>query len=357
MVKKIIVHKLMSDSEIADREGEHFSEKFYKGVGRHIVKSDVDVYTNEGNLLLKFRKNVIPKRYTDMALDSFLEASKKKHENRGAAAGVLDRDKMPNYIGKLLNPGKFRTGFESSVSGKTSKQATSNLSQSNIVGFFDVPDRNLKGKGAPCRLTVFNRDHPDLWENGLSFIEKCDEQFKKLIPDRHRIQHRRAQSTPNFAISNTAFSTITINYSWRTALHRDKGDMEEGFGNLIVIEDPHNKNTYDGGYIGFPQYGVCVDVRTSDFLAMDVHEWHSNTEYRPRNKKVFGSPKEKDVVNGWYFNRMSVVMYLREKMIKCKDKSLWKNKAGGGYSIENDVLNSLPKEYIDYMRFQYNMFN
>ena len=26
----------------------------------------------------------------------------------------------------------------------------------------------------------------------------------------------------------------------------------------------------------------------------------------------------KDIINGWYFNRMSMVFYLREGMIKCK---------------------------------------
>ena len=53
---------------------------------------------------------------------------------------------MANYIGEFVNPGKFRTRFKSSVSGILSKQATSNLSPSNIIGFFDKPDRNLKGK-------------------------------------------------------------------------------------------------------------------------------------------------------------------------------------------------------------------
>jgi hypothetical protein len=75
------------------------------------------------------------------------------------------------------------------------------------------------------------------------------------------------------------------------------------------------------------------------------------------NKEVKGDIKDKDIINGWYFNRMSIVMYLREKMIKCKDKTLWKNKAGGGYSIENDVINYLPDDYINYMRYKYNMFN
>lgn len=362
MVKKIFVEKLMTDDEIASKEGEYFPEKFYKGVNKHIIKEDTDVYRKDGKLLLKFRKKIIQKKYTDLALESFLEASKKTHENRGAAAGVLDRNKMANYIGTFVNPGKFRTGFKSSVSGKMSKQATSNLSKSNIVGFYDIPDRNLKGKGAPCRLTVFNRDNPDLWNNAIPFIKQCDKIFKSLVPDRHQIQYERAQLTPNFAIDNTAFSTITINYSWRTGLHRDKGDLHEGFGNLIVVEDPYNKNKYDGCFIGFPQYGVCVDVRTGDFLAMDVHEWHSNTEFKPKTRQIGGGRNsefnEKDIKNGWHFNRMSIVMYLREKMIKCQDKSLWKNKAGGfKYNIDDEIVRCLPPEYINYMRYHYNMFN
>ena len=121
---------------------------------------------------------------------------------------------------------------------------------------------------------------------------------------------------------------------------------------------------------------------------MDVHEWHSNTEFISRNKKVFnggGEFKEKDIINGWHYNRMSMVMYLREKMIKCKDKSLWKNKKGGGeinlpniedvsetdvsetdsdysspdedeVSIETLVINSLPGEYIRYMQKHYGLF-
>ena len=35
---------------------------------------------------------------------------------------------------------------------------------------------------------------------------------------------------------------------------------------------------YQGGYTIFPQFGIAVDVRNNDFLAMDVHQWHSNTE-------------------------------------------------------------------------------
>ena len=315
MVKKIIVKKIMTDAEIKDKEGEYFDESHY----HTIVNEDVDVYSDSGLLLLKLRKNCLSQSSCIEAVNSLRNAAKKKHENRGASAGPLDRKKMANYIGEFVNPGKFRTRFKSSVSGILSKQATSNLSPSNIIGFFDKPDRNLKGKGAPCRLTAFNRDFPELWNKTIPFLKECDNMFKNLVPDRYEVQKKRCQETPNFAIADTAFSTVTINYSWRTALHKDAGDLVDGFGNIIVLEDHENPNEYEGCYTGFPQYGVAANIRQGDFMAMNVHEWHCNTEFKPLINKIGGKWKEKDQVNNWHFNRLSVVCYLREKMIRCKN--------------------------------------
>ena len=318
MVKTIYVDKIMSDSEIAKKEGEYFGQNHY----HTILDEDADVYRKEdGKLLLKLRKNCLNSESCYNAVDSLKDAAKKKHENRGASAGVLDRKKMANYIGEFVNPGKFRTRFKSSVSGVFSKQATSNLSPSNIIGYYDKPDRNLKGKGAPCRLTAFNRDYPELWEKTLPFLKECDNMFKQLTPEPYELQYSRANETPDFAIENTAFSTVTINYSWRTALHKDAGDFQEGFGNLIVLEDHNNPNGYKGCYTGFPQYGVAMNVRQGDFAAMDVHEWHCNTEFYPLDENVGGKWKDNDINNKWHFNRLSVVCYLRENMIRCKNMS------------------------------------
>ena len=51
-------------------------------------------------------------------------------------------------------------------------------------------------------------------------------------------------------------------------------------------------------------YEGCVDCRNGDFLAMDVHEWHCNTKIIPLSKD---------------YTRLSLVAYLRERMIKCKN--------------------------------------
>ena len=293
MVKKITVSKIMSDSEIASKEGEHFDEKHYKT----IVDEDADVYTTDGKLLLKLRKKVFPKSLTDKALESYRKVAKAKKDNRGASAGKLDRNKLPTYVGELVNKKKCRTGFISSVSGKKSSQLVGNLAPSNIIGYYDKIDRNYaKKNAAPCRLTAFNRDYPELWDNSIDFLKAADSQFKKLVPKAHEKQLKQCQAVPDFAIADTAFSTVTVNYSWRTALHKDAGDYMDGFGNLMVIEDHENPNKYRGAYTGFPQYGVAANVRTGDFLAMDVHEWHANTEFKPVNK-VRGTYKQKDIDN------------------------------------------------------------
>ena len=48
--------------------------------------------------------------------------------------------------------------------------------------------------------------------------------FKNLVPEDMRFK-KEMPETPNFAAADTAFSTVTINYSWRTALHKDAGDL------------------------------------------------------------------------------------------------------------------------------------
>jgi hypothetical protein len=321
-IPQIIVKKIMTDAEMSAKEGEYFNQSHY--TPKNIIRTDCDVYKDfihEDNLLLKFRKGVISNELCRAAEDSYKKAAKKKHDNRGSSSGPLDRNKMPQYVGEFRNPTKFRTHYYRNNSGIESKHYISNLSASNIVGFFDRPDRNTKNKGLPCRLTAFNRDFPEKWQQSIPFIRRTDELFRELVPTRWIAQKKRADEVPQFTIPETAFTTLTINYSWRTAAHKDAGDYHPGFGNLIVVEDTENPHTYTGCYTGFPQYGVCVDVRDGDFLAMDVHEWHCNTEFYPTNPELIDeyTTNPDDYVNQWHFNRLSVVCYLREGMLRCKN--------------------------------------
>ena len=358
-VKVISVKPILTEVQIKAKEGHKFPESHYK----QIIKTDADVYgineNGEKQLLFKFRKNVIPNDVCVKAYMALEKHAKHKNHNRGAAAGVINTNntnntnnknntnninmsKLPNHVGKITKKDKFRI-FYKTKSGKISKDNISNMAQSNIAGYYDRPDRNLyntntknkkinininltkkmsnsKGvtkdkKGAPlCRTTKFTANEVEKWKMTVPLIKCADKLFAELVPDKHTIQLKRARLTPQFQIDNTAYSTITINYDWRTSAHRDSGDLEEGFGNLLVLEKAkcidrednkdsmkkYNKTTgYYGSYLGFPRWGIAVDVRQGDYLAMDVHQFHANTEIK-------GS------------GRLSVVCYLRKKMINCK---------------------------------------
>ncbi len=328
------VKSIMSDDELEKKEGTFFDEAHYN----KIITANYDVYgiLEDGSrkLLLKFRKNVIPNNICNTAFTALEQHSKHKNYNRGASAGTLNIKKIPAYVGKITKRDKFRIYYKTK-NGSTTNDNVGNMAMSNIAGYYDKPDRNeyvnkTKKKHnkkhnnnknnnkqhtsrvdrfgiAMCRTTQFTKDETEKWNNTTPLIKCVDLQFKKLIPDRHKIQLQRAQLTPKLQILDTAYSTITLNYDWRTACHKDKGDLEEGFGNLIVLEkqnlDNHPENHifhgFKGCYIGFPKWGICVDVRQGDFLAMDVHEWHCNTALKGTG-------------------RLSIVCYLRKNMIKCK---------------------------------------
>tara|TARA_B100000315_G_C14515267_1_gene558854 strand:- start:64 stop:1146 length:1083 start_codon:yes stop_codon:yes gene_type:complete len=332
-VKTLVVQKKMKDKTIKDKQGIFFSESHYDA----IIKSDCDVYREDEDgqqhLLLKFRKKVIPTKMCQVAFRALEKEAKKKHPNRGAAAGLVDIKNLPHYVGEIVKVDKYRVFYKHKKDGKLAKDNISNMVSSSIIGYFDRVDRNSLNSSnsnnkknnndkIPCRTTKFTMEEVEKWNIIQPLIKKIDSLFKKLVPKRHSNQLNRAKETPNFQIGNTAFSTITLNYNFRTATHQDKGDYPEGFGNLVVLENPNNK--YKGGYTGFPQFKVAVDVRQGDFFAFDIHQWHCNTSITGKTKLV--KKRGKDKKGNWttrmvkepLYGRLSVVCYLRKNMIKCK---------------------------------------
>lgn len=275
-VKKIIVKKILTDEETLKLE----STKLPKGYFKKIIKNEnVDVYTEEGDLLLRFRKNVLPMKYIDDAYNAMINHARVKTHTRGIAGGEMGKIKLVRNNIPIM---------------------------SNIMGYFDTLDLGYKkifklaGMKKPiCRETSFTGKFPEKWEKVIPLIKEIDKQYKILFPEQHKKQ-KKASKTTKYVIENTAFSTITINLNLQTACHFDKGDWKEGFGNLVVIE----RGKYKGGYTGFPQYGIAVDVRTGDFLGMDVHHLHGNEPIEYITEKC---------------ERLSLVSYLREGIVnKCQ---------------------------------------
>jgi len=274
--KKIPVYtvkKLLTDEETHEKQAKFLTDEDLP----FIIKDDADVYTEDGQLLLKFRKNVLSKEKIDDAYEAMKDFIKNVTTDRGVASGS-------------------EKGLETGQKNKV---------MSNIMGYFDkwsISQRatfkrtGIKSPG-PCRLCSFNAKNPQLWKKIVPLIQEINEQYKELCPEEYESQRKASKSTP-FHIKGTAFSTLTTNLNFRTAAHRDKGDWPSGFGNLVVIE---RGTPYKGSFTGFPQYGVAVDCRTGDFLAMDVHQLHGNTPL------IKGDDTSQ---------RISLVSYLREKIVE-----------------------------------------
>jgi hypothetical protein len=276
-IKVYTVEKEFNDEKMEQK----MSNKITRIQIKKIIDHDADVYTAEGELLIRFRKNTLPKTHIDAFYDAVIKFAHNTTGNRGTASG-----------------------------SKTMNIATNPRVMSNIFGYFDrwTPYQKYmfkkKGKwpSIDIRECRFNMDSPDLYEKTIPLIDDIDELYKKLTPDHYAKQIKKANDT-HFRVGKTAFTTITTNVNYQTTIHTDKGDDEEGFGNLAVIE----RGKYEGGETCFPQYGIGVDVRTGDMLFMDVHEPHANLPI---------ILKEKDA------KRLSIVCYLRKNVwLRTKGKS------------------------------------
>jgi hypothetical protein len=286
-VAKIVVERKWTPSQEAAKMNTYVQRSQIDKILDH----DADVYVRiprgeteeEGaveKLLLRFRKGVLTTDKLQEFYDNVIDFAHHTSENRGNASG---------------NNEKRGVEYNKSV-------------KSNILGFFDrwspSQKRKFRESGRKAELDVrpcrFNVEYPEKYQHLLPLLKEIDHWYARLVPECYRKQARKARAIPEFRIEGTAFTTVTTNINYRTTLHTDKGDDEEGFGNLVVLE----RGEYSGGETCFPQYGIGVDVREGDVLFMDVHESHGNLPM----KTVRASEGEKEAV------RLSVVCYLRKKI-------------------------------------------
>ena len=280
-LKKLTAEYHLTEKETKDLEGKFIDSSHYD----QVIDYDCDVFTADNRPLLFFRKNYIPEKILYDAYKS-MEKAATPSSNRGAASGGERKKRM-------LKDGTVSKVTETFIPGTYEKLEVN----SGIAGYFD-----RSAHYDFCRTTAFNKNNLDKFEQAIPLIEFVDKAFEELIPERYNKQKGMAKAThPNFRIKDTAFTTITINKDYRTAVHTDAGDYAQGFGNLIA----YCKDIEPALFV-LPRYRIAVDLRTNDLLLADVHQHHGNTEIIKKTKGAV---------------RLSFVMYYRENMWKCGSPS------------------------------------
>ena len=277
------VERQLTDKYVHDNIYKHkVKDEHYSFVLDH----SADVYdAATGDMLARFRKGAMPMDILLAGYDNFKHAIAKS-SNRGAAAGGF----KPRGTNK---------------DGSASKVMEARLVDSGNVGYM-----NPGGLNRFCRLTAFGREHYDKLGMGMPFVEFIDDKYKELCPDHHKRQLKTANETnANYVLGDTAFSTITVNKNFRTAVHQDDGDHPEGFGNLFVYrEGPWSK-----GFFTLPEFGIGVDMQNQDMLFVDVHRWHGNAAAEYKGEEVDFDSFNDDSEN----LRVSFVLYYRTGLRKC----------------------------------------
>lgn len=293
MIKKYELKPRLSDEQALKLAGAMLGEKDYNV----FIDHDADVFCAEtGKTIAKFRKNIIPGNIAKNAYDN-LKTAAKATNNRGVGGGEKKDGKF----------GEAKVKQDGTISN--TRRALTSVN-SGIIGYFD---RNARFPY--CRQTAFNEKEFSKFKKAYPIIKFVDKMYEKLMPEHYKLQRDVAdQTSTDFVIPDTAFTTVTVNKNWQTAVHTDKGDFEKGFGNLVALR----KGKFNGGFFVVPKWGVAFDIQNCDLLLVDVHQWHGNTPI----KKV-----DEDAT------RISLVMYYRKKMIHCgsaeEEMNIAKNRVKG----------------------------
>lgn len=264
-------------------------EQMERMVGRMMIPTDIDlrILNNAPVKILKPNGQplaiYLPGVMRELADEAYLTLHELKNSytsNRGLASGSQ----------RVM--GASKTAYARSV-------------DSAIVGSFDRSPRFNY-----CRLTAWSGKETEKWQGLFPFLRGVAKHLEEHVPDRFAAQMQQVSFTrPDWVIAGTPFTTVTVNNSYATGVHTDKGDLHEGFSTIVCLR----KGEFSGGTLCFPEYRIGLDLQHGDLILMDAHEWHGNIEFDPKPERdldgrMIGDPG---------FERISVVAYYRTSMKDC----------------------------------------
>jgi hypothetical protein len=257
------------------------------------------------DLFQKEAENTAIKINVKEEIDRLRELYQNKESTRGlvwlSALVKQDDFSFENWLENVSNLSVTERKKEAhKVENKYISDTTyANQVNSGIAGWFDRYPRIPYG-----RATAYTQHSFDKFKMSFPFLQTLDRGFAELLPTRHAAQREAADKIDSaFLVPQTVFTTITVNKTFRTAAHRDAGDFTNGLSNLLVLS---NNGNYSGGYLILPEVRVAVNVRPGDLLLVNNHEYiHGNTPI---------------VTNDEVAERISLVCYLREKMLELGSK-------------------------------------
>lgn len=311
-IKKLYLPELISNEELKSIKGQHLDS----GYVTTFINYDCDIFDlDTQEFICSFRKRRL--KTSELAWKNYKHLSVASR-GRGAAAGQIDPNSQYWKKRTLVKTNGYRTSYL--VKGKPSKMKVNNQVSSTPIGY--IEGTKSLGFEKPCRLTYHTTKSLNEYRAGIPYIHELDRWYKKIRPVEYKRQLQRAKLQPKYKIDHTAFSTVTMNRNFRTALHQDAGD----YGGIAVLSCLEY-GKYRGCLFMLPRYGIGIDLRQDDVLVADVHQYHANSEiwttpeddeYNASLPKVFKGNPDVGTIGAYEdYSRITFVSYLREKLVEC----------------------------------------
>jgi hypothetical protein len=201
-----------------------------------------------------FLREVIPSSLHKLAYELW----KPVHElptNRSIAVGTKSLLRLNNdgTVGKRLG-----------VSKDVQQYLRERRVAHGFIGSLDAtPD-------APCHKSRLTTRHPEMLEGNRLLIELVNRFYKEHAPAFHSKQRAEIEKVPPWGIWDTAFSTIYLARNFRTAYHRDSGNLKGVMTALMPM------GRFTGGELVIPRWRIAFPLRPGDLLLFDPQQLHGN---------------------------------------------------------------------------------
>ena len=227
-------------------------------------------------------------------IPSMWEREKKKVER-----GEIMRQWFPHWLREVWAKSSDKAAeAKKAYKRYISAQIRANRCYSNVLGAMDRSAR------VPyCRLSMSTQKKPDEFRQMKDVYQTACAALQETIPNKWESLYSRFSGVndPHYNLFGTCFTTLTVNWNFRTAFHRDANNCEGGIAVLTAL----TKGEYEGHYLVFPELRLAFDLRDGDFLAGDNQGLiHGNTAMIPKTPDA---------------ERISLVFYSRERMVLMED--------------------------------------
>jgi hypothetical protein len=216
------------------------------------LDADTKVIAPDGRIIALLLCDAIPGELHRLAFE-LLKSVDGPVDNRPTAVGTVSLPKRVKLDGTL-----------SRFSGVNAR----------VMEVVDAQQGMLGYSGRSRRITPLTIRHPEMLGGNRRLAQLIDRLYKEHLPTFHAEQRAAVEKFPRWQLGNTVFTTIYIAKNFRTAYHRDTGNMRGVMSALMPM------GRFTGGELILPRWRIAIAFKPGDLLLFDPQQLHGNLPFQ-----------------------------------------------------------------------------